>query len=768
MFNRISKKIYGIASLILLFTFLSFCGAALFINQQNEADSQELMALTSASNFFSLRQMLLQLRTWDRDVLLQGNAEAEGHFVKKMQQLKAQLLQYRDQATQPESLKLLGKLNVSVAEYESNFSQLSQLMARHKLLETDINTNYQSIESVALNQGDAKLLRKVFLLSHFQVNYFKDDRSSGFQALKIVLDSMAQAFDQSDFIDDRIRGYFAAYGKRLIDYSVINSEIKSANNNLEKKYLQAIKLFETLSNDLEITSKSAIDSSRKSRQQLKTIMYVYFPLISIVIFTILLMLARKIVTPINALLEIINKVKTGKTMQRFHPIGNLEDELNQLGISFNSMLDTLDQEHSKTLGYQAELTDKVAELAKTNQKLQREILERQIADKENSKLEDQLRQSQKMEAVGTLAGGIAHDFNNILAAIIGYTQLTRMKLADRVKERKNLDEVLIAADRAKDLVEQILVFSRKGEITHEPIQISIVVSEVIRLLRQTIPASIPIQVAIDSQTGMVVADSTQIHQIVMNLCTNAYHAVRDVNGEIAICLESVHVDHQIVLKYPHMKPGDYALLTIRDTGTGMSPAVLSRIFEPFYTTKKQGEGTGMGMAVVYGIIQNHGGFIEVESKVSTGTTFQVFLPLLSDEVSAKSMTCNDLQYGRERILFVDDDLALANLGRETLEVLGYRVTATSSAFEALEIFRQNFMDFDLVITDQAMPELSGDKLAKELLQIRSDIPIILCTGYSESMDAGRAKDIGISEYLLKPIHQVTLSNTIRQIFDVNT
>lgn len=765
MLHRIDQKLYGFASLIIVLSLLTYGGVALFLDQQNEAAQEEQGALVSAREFATLQQMFIQLRTWERDLLLQGESEAESHFVQTIQRLKQQLNDYQDQATQQHIRTEISTISASVEQYENNFNQLSQLLSRHRLLETDMETIYQSIETAGLSQGDAQLLRKVFLLNHFQVNYLTDGRPSGFQALKIVLGSMAQAFAQSGYLDDRVKGYFAAYERTLGSYSVSAKEIKKIGGNLEQSYIVTIKLFEKLSGDLAKESNNAIASSIERRHTLKKAMYVYFPLVSVIVFFLSLLLARKIVTPINKLLATINEVKAGNSQHRFSPMGASEYELNQLGLSFNSMLDTLDDQQNQMLGYQAELTRKVTELAETNEKLQVEITERMVADKEKTNLEEQLRQSQKMEAIGTLAGGIAHDFNNILAAIIGYAQLTRRKFADDTKEKRNLGEVLKAAERGKQLVQQILMFSRKSEGGKEQVQISTVVEEALKLLRQTIPATTPIHATITPQAGIILADATQIHQIVMNLCTNAYHAVRDVNGAIDIRLDAIELDQQRALQFSDLPPGAYARLVIKDTGTGMPAAIKSRIFEPFFTTKRQGEGTGMGLAVVYGIIHNLGGAIEVKSEVGEGTIMHVLLPMsLGEEVELQDVQ-ESLQSGSERILFVDDESMLATLGKEILDELGYHVTATTSAKNALKMFNQAPSSYDLIISDQSMPEISGADLAKAMMHVRPDIPIILCTGYSETIDADRARALGIKAFLMKPIDQNTLASTIREVLD---
>lgn len=378
--------------------------------------------------------------------------------------------------------------------------------------------------------------------------------------------------------------------------------------------------------------------------------------------------------------------------------------------------------------------------------------------------QSQLQQIQKMEAIGTLAGGVAHDFNNILSAIIGFTELTLMQQEENRSIRKNLEYVLSAAARAKDLTQQILMFSRKGDEKRELFDLHTVVLETGKLLRKTIPSSIYLDLDVDASTGTVMADATQIHQVVMNLCTNAFHAIpAEQGGTIAIGLKPVAVNSSMVAELPLLKPGAYAQLTIADTGQGIEDDVLSRIYEPFFTTKGPGEGTGMGLSVVHGIVNSHGGQIVVESTPEKGTTFKVFLPLLEENVADKTPALDDVEAlrGHEHILFVDDEAILAELGKATLEAFGYRVTACTSSLEALSLFESSPDFYDVIITDQTMPNLTGDVLAKQALQIRPEIPVIICTGHSAIIDADKAADIGIRALLMKPLESRLLIREIR-------
>jgi PAS domain S-box-containing protein len=380
---------------------------------------------------------------------------------------------------------------------------------------------------------------------------------------------------------------------------------------------------------------------------------------------------------------------------------------------------------------------------------------------ERIKFEEQIRQSQKMEAIGTLAGGIAHDFNNILAAIIGFTEMSAQKLEENTPLKRNLEQVLKSSYRARDLVKQILTFSRKNFEERKPIEISPIIKEALKLLRASIPTTIDIQVTIDRHPGMINADPTQMHQILMNLCTNAAHAMSASGGVLAISLAPVFLDAREASLYQGLEPGAYLLLTVHDTGAGIDPAIIDRIFEPFFTTKEVGQGSGMGLAVVHGIVKSHGGAITVDSKPGAGTAFHIVLPQVEDRKEAVQHKATAVPTGSESILYVDDEAALAELGQEMLESLGYRVTAKKNSVEALEEFKADPRNFDIIITDQTMPAMTGFDLAKQAMDIRPDIPVILCTGHSDKVTQETAREAGIREFVMKPMTIQTLAETVR-------
>ena len=389
------------------------------------------------------------------------------------------------------------------------------------------------------------------------------------------------------------------------------------------------------------------------------------------------------------------------------------------------------------------------------------------AQEETRKLERQLYESQKMEAIGTLAGGIAHDFNNILGAIIGYAEMAAAQ-PDSKKLRRYADQILAAGLRAKDLVSQILTFSRHHEHHKKPMDLRIITKETLKLLRSTMPANIEISFNIAGIPFTIDGDPTQMHQIIMNICTNAAHAMGEKGGTLDIRLtqEELSLFESAELQ---LKPGSYVRLTISDTGCGIESAIIDRIFDPFFTTKKIGEGTGLGLSVVYGIVKNHEGHIQVKSTPGAGTTFNIYLPFLNAAQFSitEASGAESLPGGQEHILFVDDEKQLVDLAHRNLSALGYQVTVCSDSREALDIFKSDPDRFDLIITDMTMPYLSGSDLSRRVFDIRPGQPVILCTGYSDFITPEKATQIGIKDFILKPLSRKTLASAVRKALDEN-
>ena len=392
-----------------------------------------------------------------------------------------------------------------------------------------------------------------------------------------------------------------------------------------------------------------------------------------------------------------------------------------------------------------------------------DITERKKAEDALKEKERQLFQSKKLESIGNLAGGIAHDFNNILSSIIGFTELALDDVEEDSMIEDNLQEVYTAGKRAKGLVAQILAFARQSEEELKPIQVDIIIKEVLQFIRSSIPATIEIRKNIDSNS-CIMGNRTQVYQIMMNLCTNAAYAMEDEGGTLNVTLKDIVVDESYS-KNINLKPGNYIQLTVSDTGVGIPSDIIDSIFEPYFTTKDSGEGTGIGLAMVQGIIKSYGGKIIVNSSLGKGTNFTTYLPVTRKRKIQRQYIPEQLPKGTEKILFVDDEAPIAKMGSQGLESLGYKVTIRTSSVEALELFKSKPYEFDLVITDMTMLNITGEKLAIALMKIRPEIPIILCTGYSKKISNETASEIGIKAFAYKPIAKADLARTVRKVLD---
>jgi signal transduction histidine kinase len=434
----------------------------------------------------------------------------------------------------------------------------------------------------------------------------------------------------------------------------------------------------------------------------------------------------------------------------------------------------LHQKHLET-----EVLNRTRDLKIANEELKREVAVRKKAEQaltllntrlrkamESSKeLESQLRQAQKMEAIGTLSGGIAHDFNNILGAIIGYTEIAAIYAKDNRKVTESLAKVLKASERARDLVNQILSFSRQTKDERKPIEIGLIIKESLKLLRASLPTTIEIRHRIDVTDCVMKADPTQIHQVLMNLCTNAHHAMRGKGGVLEVALTAVQLDEEHVARFPELMPGGYIQLTVSDTGSGMDKKTLERIFDPYFTTKEKSEGTGLGLSVVHGIVKSHEGEIQVHSVPDSGTRFDILFPRIDIARKQDEKIRETLKKGSERILFVDDEETLTEIGKHMLEHLGYEVVAMTRPDEAIQLFATRPADFDLIITDMTMPNITGERLTKEIKRIRSDIPVILCTGFNREMNQKKSREAAISAFLMKPLVMSKIAKTVRDVLD---
>jgi len=437
-----------------------------------------------------------------------------------------------------------------------------------------------------------------------------------------------------------------------------------------------------------------------------------------------------ITKPLYRLTEGVKALGSKGIIEKLRVEGN--DEIGKLANAFNDLYESLDRKNS-----------------------------------EKKQLEDQLRHSQKLEAIGTLAGGIAHDFNNMLGIIMGYTELALFDVSDSDSVHRNLKQVLTASNRAADLVNQILVFSRKDKGRLKPIQLPAIVAEALKMLRSSLPSTIEMRQNIKPDLAWILADPIQIHSLIMNLCANAAHAIGKDIGSVKIDVEDVEIDSKTASGHRDLSPGSYQKVTVSDTGIGMTPEIMDRIFDPFFTTKEPGEGTGMGLSMVHGIVKRHKGAMSVQSKPGKGTKFDFFFPIIENKEIEEVKSPSLITEGHGQILFVDDEKDIVDMGKKIIENFGYQVVGVEDSMEALEIFKNNPDDFDLVISDITMPNITGEDFAKKILSIKPDIPIILCTGYSDIISERHAKKIGIKKYIMKPFSGQKIAEAINEVFNEN-
>ncbi|CAB5087125.1 hypothetical protein D3OALGB2SA_1065 [Olavius algarvensis associated proteobacterium Delta 3] len=398
------------------------------------------------------------------------------------------------------------------------------------------------------------------------------------------------------------------------------------------------------------------------------------------------------------------------------------------------------------------------ENARVHGKLKQQLIE-------NKRIERELSESEKFRALGQMSAGVAHDFNNILSAILGYADIAMYSREDPARIKESLEQVLKACKRAKELVTHILAFSRHSQQERLPVQLGHIVQEALKLLRASIPSTIDIQVHIEPGSGAILADPTQIHQVLMNVCTNAHHAMQNSGDLLGISVAPVEVTDELAESNADLRPGPYVKLCISDNGSGMDDSTLKQVFEPYFTTKEKGVGTGMGLAVVHGIVKGHGGAITASSSPGRGSAFEMFFPRVAYEIHRRPAPVLDMPKGQESILFVDDEEVLVDLGKQMLESLGYTVIGETDPKAALQRFEARPENFDMVITDLTMPGMTGDALAKTIIRSRPDLPIILVTGFSERETQEHAGNMGIREIVMKPLTILDLASVVRRVLD---
>jgi signal transduction histidine kinase/ActR/RegA family two-component response regulator len=678
--------------------------------------------------------------------------------------------------------KVLDELTKNTVFFIDQCKEINASIERRKLLEHKLDENINKLEdAVTKIIVTRKLEGKGYELSSFEqiIHSIPDFRTSFLKVAMLLKNAEQAGFlkrkDQVDY-ERQIFIILSDFQSNLTSSITAGEELSAVTSDLMlnvktykveiisfhaamRKFKEHLELLENVESQVmavlgevekeiaetTVRIRESVTENLQSTKNLNLILCIAVIVLLTAIGTYGVVIAKSIQSLTNSASEI-----AAGDLERPITAGG-KDEIAILGRSLMRMRDAI--------------KEKIVDLSQKNEALILEINKHKQTQREREQLKVQLIHAQRMEAIGTLAGGIAHDFNNILSAIMGYTELAILDLPETSEANANLQQILNAANRAKDVVKQILAFSRQSKQIDKPLKIGPIIKECLKLLRASIPTTIEIHQNVARESGAVVIDLTQIHQVIMNLCTNAAHAMQETGGVLDVNLIEMDLGLEDKFMIKGLSPGKYVRITVSDTGHGIPPGLKERIFDPYFTTKGLGVGTGLGLSVAHGIVKNHGGAFSVYSESGKGSTFHVYLPRIDADVIDVSVDKKSPPVGNEQILFIDDEETLVQIGRQMLERLGYKVSTRSCSVEALEDFREDPMKFDLVITDQTMPNMTGEMLAKEMMQIRSDIPIILCTGFSHLVDQKKSQLIGIRAFLMKPLILKDLAVTIRKVLD---
>ncbi|MCF8129689.1 MAG: response regulator [Deltaproteobacteria bacterium] len=750
MIGSIKSKFYVISILLIISFSVGYGILAYFLHRQNISAVHTRDIILLERDFKKLNDLFQEIRFWEKVLLSQKNPKADMKFGSLIEEIRGLLSILNKQELSTIAKSTLKYVIEDINRYETKFNELIQLKIKQSLLGTRMETTYSSMASIILNSKNPSLLKPLFNLTHFMRAYHASKDVPNHQALKLVIGSVSNKLSSLGVKDIRMEGYLHSINRLLDESYEMELNIVSTNKSVEDINTKLQNYFNKLTLESETLWRMDYQETIDIRQELQTIFLLSAIVGVLLLLIILYIFSKSIITPIRSVASVMKEVKAGDMGARFKSKAGSNDEIIQFGLSFNEMLDTLQANNQELIRYQKELEQNIIEIS-----------ERKI---ESQRLTSQLQRAEKMESIGTLAGGIAHDFNNILSSVIGYTQLSLDDAEKGSALEDNLQEVYTAGIRAKDLVKQILSFARQSDEKITPIKVGTIVKEVVKFIRSSIPTTIEIKSNIKSGS-LIMGNATQVHQILMNLCTNAAHAMEDEGGVLEISLNDVTIDNNAKKENIELKYGSYIELVVSDTGVGIAAESIDSIFEPYFTTKGAGEGTGLGLAMVHGIVESYGGNISVNSTIGEGTVFTIYLPITKRDKSHRPYETEEFSSGTERILFVDDEAPIAKMGGRLFERLGYKVTTRSNSIEALDLFRSKPNDFDLVISDMTMPNMTGDQLAAELMIIRPDIPVILCTGYSKKISAETAAEIGIKAFVDKPIEKTDVAKTIRKVLE---
>lgn len=754
MLRSINSKFYGIVGVLLVIASSGYAILAYFLSEQSQSAIRMQEAVFIEREIRSLHDLFYELRFWEGAILDQEHPEAEKRFGAVVEKMRNRLASLQDKSL---SLSVQGKLtqvSSRLIQYEEGFNNIMQSKTEQRLHRTRLDTSYRSLVSFVLRSNRSDLLKPLFNLTHFLISYRIDRWESEHQALKLVIGSLENRIIKAGLLNDRVAGYIKNFKDLLDKDFALERDINSINERFDEISSQLMGLFNDTTLESERLLKTEFRDVERSRQELNRFFLISTAVSIAALLWILILISRKIINPIRSMAGVMRDVKGGKIRTRASFSGDKDEEIVQFGLSLNAMLDTLETNNQELVAYQNELEIKVLELASREKELEKEIAERKKSERERHWLTIQLQRAEKMEAIGTLAGGVAHDLNNILSGIVSYPELLLLDLPPNSPLVEPIMTIQESGQKAAAIVQDLLTLARRGVAGTQVMNINHTIEDYLmspeHVKLQSLHPGIRVETDLDPALLNITGSQIHLSKTIMNLITNAAESMPQT-GEILIRTHNQYIDRP-VSGYDDVTEGDYAVLSISDSGLGISPDSLPRIFEPFYTKKVMGRsGTGLGLAVVWGTVKDHKGYIDIQSTEGQGTTLTLYFPVTRKEMSSEEarLSIEDYMGRGESILVVDDVKDQREIASGIFEKLGYKVTSVASGEEAIVYLQEN--SADLLVLDMIMPPgIDGLETFKRILAYHPGQKAIIASGFSETELVREAQSLGVGEYIKKP------------------
>lgn len=741
MFYSLKAKFNALAVLLIFLFVCCYSILAFFLHAQSQSEILAQDAVFFEDKCNSIEMLFSEARFWEKAIILQKDAGAERSFGEKIERIRTTINLMHDKEPWPDAQSDWKHIEENINRYEELFNQLVQLGIQQSLTYTRLETNYKSMESSILNSDNTLLLSPLLTLNHFLAAYITSRNSTEYTALNFMAGSLENKLRSSNFEDVRMDGYLKDFNELLHKDHSIEMEIKSINAQISLLNDQLKQQFEKVSTVSSNFVHDRFQHTAAARDKLQTIFLILALLSILTLFVILFVLSKKVVQPIRSMSAIMKDVKSGNIESRFCTQNRKSDEIVQFGLSLNDMLDALERNNRKLITYQNELENRITELSERKS--------------EQKRLTVQLQRAQKMEAIGALVGGVAHDLNNILSGLVSYPDLLLLELPEDSPHKKTVMTIQKSGQQAAAIVQDLLTLARRGVSTKEVVNLNDIVNSYLDSTGfndlKSKHSKVDVRIQLNADLLNIEGSPVHLSKTVSNLILNAAEAIPD-RGEIKITTENRYVDHYSP-GYDDVGEGDYVILKIEDSGVGIPSEDFEKIFEPFFTRKTMDRsGTGLGMAVVWGTVKDHGGFINVDSIQDKGTLFTLYFPATRKEICKRenAISIDELKGNGEKILIVDDVQKQREIVSEMLDKLGYSVAITQSGEEAIEYLEKNSVD--LLILDMIMnPGINGLETYRRVREIVPQQKAIIVSGYSEGKHVNEVQKLGAGGYLRKPI-----------------